>query len=304
MRRFKDHSLFLLGLWAISSLAWWTFAFWPAADNQIEWLRAAQYACFGSGESGLPDAGGWLMLVATPLTFLLALAIVFGKEILAEGLSRFRQGLSFRLFIVIGIFAVQIGWISSRVLTVYKDSQQDFSFDRQLLQEPFPASYPKRNVVVQNFNLVDHRGNAFHLGGMLSEHRALVVTFAFANCKTICPAIVGQMKEAALSVDPRKARFVVITLDPRRDTPRSIAQWAKRLSLPEHAHLLSGDVSEVESVLRNFEVPFKRDLKTGDIQHPPVTHVLSSQGRIVYSLSNVPSSWLAAAVDEVNALSQ
>ncbi len=78
---------------------------------------------------------------------------------------------------------------------------------------------------------------------------------------------------------------VVVTLDPWRDTPGRLPYLASKLGLEAGERLLGGEVEDVEAVLDRWEVPRRRDLRTGDIVHPPLVYVVDPAGRIAYSAS-------------------
>ena len=56
--------------------AWWALALWPAGDTTPEWVLRTREVCFGTTEDGLPNAGGWLLLIGQPLGMVGFLAIV------------------------------------------------------------------------------------------------------------------------------------------------------------------------------------------------------------------------------------
>jgi hypothetical protein len=77
---------YLLTGWIITTLIWWSFAFAPITSEAPDWLKRAQYVCFGSLPGGLPNSGGWLLLIGGPLMLLLSLLVGFYDE-LKKGLN-------------------------------------------------------------------------------------------------------------------------------------------------------------------------------------------------------------------------
>ena len=65
---------------------WWAFALWPV-DASAEWLTRARNVCFGVGPSGMPDAGGWILLIGQPLGMAGVLVVGWRRE-LARGMAR------------------------------------------------------------------------------------------------------------------------------------------------------------------------------------------------------------------------
>ena len=120
---------------------------------------------------------------------------------------------------------------------------------------------------------------------MLTSSQPLLVTFAFGNCATICPVVVHQAVVALerLEGEGIRAGLLVVSLDPWRDTPARLPSVAERWTLPEGAHVVSGDVADVEAALDAWGVPRTRDARTGDIVHPALTYVVDPGGTIRYS---------------------
>ena len=85
----------LLSILAITA-AWWALAFWPAGAAEPEWLSRTRAACFGSAPGGLPDAGGWVLLIGEPIGMLGVLAAVWGRT-LRRDLERVRAVRRWRL---------------------------------------------------------------------------------------------------------------------------------------------------------------------------------------------------------------
>ncbi len=51
----------------------------------------------------------------------------------------------------------------------------------------------------------------------------------FTNCNQICPGMVGRLKDLQDSVKDPRVKLVSFTLDPERDTPEQLRQYAERL---------------------------------------------------------------------------
>lgn len=117
---------------------------------------------------------------------------------------------------------------------------------------------------------------AMFLGG-----RAQVVAMVYTHCAQACPAIVAELKriEAALGTEA-DVGFVLASMDPERDTPERLREFASRASLdPARWTLLGapeGDVMELGAVLG---VQFRR-LPDGEFAHANMLVVLDRGGEI------------------------
>jgi cytochrome oxidase Cu insertion factor (SCO1/SenC/PrrC family) len=115
---------------------------------------------------------------------------------------------------------------------------------------------------------------------------------------TVCPIVMHTLKTAAESIaQPHNA--VVVTLDPWRDTPRSLPSLAEKWKLPPGAQLLSGSVKDVLGMLAAYKAGASRDAKTGEISHPPLFYVVDAEGTLRYALLNPSAQALTDAVHRV-----
>jgi protein SCO1/2 len=146
-----------------------------------------------------------------------------------------------------------------------------------------PAGYRVEDRPAPALDLLDQAG----ANVTLEEYagRPLLVTFVFGHCETICPLIVRETVAARrrLAAEGVDAAAVVLTLDPWRDTPSRLEYLASRLGLETDERLLGGEVSVVEEALDRWDVPRERDLRTGDIVHPPLVYVIDVSGRVAFA---------------------
>ena len=281
----------LLVLWSVAVLGWWGLAFFPTPPGEDSWLAAAQAACFGSLPGGLPAASGWIMLTLAPLLMLAALFVAFRDELRAT-LPSLRRAPAWRVLALVlaCLGAVEMGFAAVRVQRAARIAGTSFD---STITEPLPADYPRTSEPVPAFQLVDDRGVTF-------EHTALagsptVLSFVFAHCATVCPALERTLAAAARDLGG-DARIVLVTLDPWRDTPASLAGAVAASPLPAGARFLSGDPDEVCRLLDALQVARERDLRTGDVSHVPLVMLVDAQGRVAYRFSNPPAAWIIEGV--------
>lgn len=288
-------AILLLGIWLVATSLLWALAFFPAPGTAPEWLVSARNACFGSMEDGLPGPAGWMILILSPLSLLAAAWTAWNLEI-RSGLRELARGVTGRsvLLIVAATVAWEGAWVAAKIRTGIQLANADF---RAEANGDLPPGYPRADRPAPPLDLVDQAGARISLGSF--SGKAVVLTFAFAHCTTICPAIVEQSKQALAGLDESRVSLLVVTLDPWRDTPRSLPSLARKWNLPANAHVLSGEVPMVTRVLDDFQIPWKRDEKNGDIAHPALTYVISPEGRIAYAFNNAPPRWLAQAASRL-----
>jgi len=134
--------------------------------------------------------------------------------------------------------------------------------------------------------MIDQHGAAARLADLAGH--PLVVTMGYARCTSVCPAIVEEMKGVERTVGARSqdVRFVLLSLDPGRDSPQSLAAFAAerrldparwRLLAPRHAD----SVRDLAAVLGVNYAPAGADA----IAHSALIVVVDRQGVVRYRQS-------------------
>lgn len=286
--------LWMLLFWLLATMGWWAFAFAPASGSP-EWFLAARNACFGTLENGLPDTYGWMVLVLAPGSMLLGLLVAWYDELKAGLLGAlFAPRGRFTLLVLATLIAAE-GWMVGGVIR--KGLQVSAMSFRSDETGELPPDYPRTAKAPPEFSLVNQHGHQVRLADL--KGKVVLVTFAFAHCQTVCPALVGQALSALRFADTGRYHLLIVTLDPWRDTPRALPSLARKWGLPENAWVLSGPVPEVERVIRAFNVPYERNARTGDVSHPALLFLLDTDGLLAYTFNNAPPAWLREASERL-----
>jgi protein SCO1 len=273
--RVGDETLALAALGFLLSVtaAWWAVALWPLAETAPGWLQTARAVCFGAHDDGLPNAGGWILLIGEPIGMGAALWILWGGPLAAglRGLASSRGGrgvlAAAAVLVLAGVAAAGLrvtggpGGAHAATAAVPALSALD---------APAPP-----------LGLVDQHGERLELERF--RGRPVLVTFAYGQCRTVCPLLVSD----ALRVRdgfPGTA-LVVVTLDPWRDTPPRLPHIAASWGLGADAHVVTGEPARVEEVLAAWGATGSRDPRTGEVVHPPLTVVVDAAGRLAFATS-------------------
>ena len=149
-----------------------------------------------------------------------------------------------------------------------------YVFNGLLFDDPVTA--PGFTLTDQNFQRVSLRD--FH-------GQIVLLFFGFTNCPDACPATLETWKQLrrALGENSQHVRFVMITLDPERDTAERLG---KHLSLfhPEFIGL-TGSVTEIEDVAQDYNVFFET-ANVGSasgylVNHTTLTYIIDTNGKLV-----------------------
>ena len=271
--------------------SWWALALWPLSAATPAWLARTRLVCFGATLEGLPDAGGWVLLVGQPLGMLVMLFAVWGKDVRA-GLVALLERVSGQITVGIAGAAIVAG-LAGVVARVRDANAAPFIANPAGL---LASQLTRLNDVPPELALVNQTGRTVTLDQY--RGKAVLITFAFAHCQTVCPLVVHSALSArdriAETAPERTPAVLVITLDPWRDTPARLAAIAAQWGMTGESHVLSGDPDVVERALNAWRIPRVRNEKTGDLSHPVMVYVVGPNGRIVYSVNGSAEQIIAA----------
>jgi protein SCO1/2 len=111
--------------------------------------------------------------------------------------------------------------------------------------------------------------------------KVVVVTFVYASCTDTCPILTAKL--AALQ-EPLGADlgahvvFVAITVDPKRDTPAVLREYARHHGVrPPGWVFLTGTPAEINVVARGYGV-YARRAPGGDVDHTFLTSIVDRSG--------------------------
>lgn len=128
----------------------------------------------------------------------------------------------------------------------------------KLLENPstVPSELPLWDPAgVQDFSLMNYDGRYITKQDLLG--RPWVACFIFTRCLGPCPTITRQMKEIQDRLKEYDFRLVTFTVDPARDTPEVLAEYARINGAdPDKWYFLTGDQSEIYGLIHHsFRMP-------------------------------------------------
>jgi protein SCO1/2 len=152
-----------------------------------------------------------------------------------------RRGSATRTGIVVGALLVAAA-VGSLWLSVSARDRND---------EPLPVL-----ATVPDFSLVEASGRTVSRQDLAGG--PWVADLVFTHCGGICPTMTAEMSRLARqSEDVAGARFVSISVDPERDTPQALTEYAERHGADRSRWLfLTGDETEIRRLaLEGLKLP-------------------------------------------------
>lgn len=128
--------------------------------------------------------------------------------------------------------------------------------------------------------------------------RPQVLAMVYTRCAHTCPAILAEFKrmEAALPAAGDAPGFVLVSMDPERDTPARLAEFTASARLhPARWTLLTGDAEGVRELAAVLGIRYRPE-PGGEWSHSNAYLVLDADGRIVHRQEGLgqPDAALAA----------
>ena len=113
----------------------------------------------------------------------------------------------------------------------------------------------------------------------------VVMAMIFASCTYACPLIVNDMRkvEAALPEGEKgSTKFVLISIDPERDSPKTLLEYSKKQNLDlSRWELLTGNKDDIRSLAVLLGFKYKKN-ENGDYSHSNLINVFNREGEIVF----------------------
>lgn len=281
----------LLALWLFMVLCLWGAAFFPTTVFSDAWVRAAQAACFGTLEDGLPARQGWILLVISPLFILSILWASHGDE-LRGAFSYLRSSRAARWMALplIGFLMLDAHWVGVTVTNAARLRAANLP-PKTITR--LPADYPRGKKPAPAFNLINQLGE--RMDHRSFQNKVTILTFAFAHCSSICPFIIKDALSAQQEVNSPDLQTIIISIDPWRDTPATLPAMAQSWSLNHNAFLLTETPDVITKTLERYQIKTARDQKNGQINHAGQTMLVDRNGDIAYSFLNPTTEWITTA---------
>jgi protein SCO1 len=160
--------------------------------------------------------------------------------------------------------------------------------------ESYGASLDRSDLSAQSLyqltpsfvNESGRRVQLIDLGGKFA-----VVALFFTSCPSACPTLVRELQglqRALPAAVLRETRFVLISIDPERDTPEALRQYALRMKLdPEHFTLLQGRPDDVRELAAVLGFAYGRPGEGAALAHSKLVTVLNRQGEVLLQQAGV-----------------
>jgi cytochrome oxidase Cu insertion factor (SCO1/SenC/PrrC family) len=136
-------------------------------------------------------------------------------------------------------------------------------------------------------SLIDERGRTISLSSY--RGKVVVLTFFDGRCNDICPVLGAEIRQADadLGARARGVSFLTVNTDPAATAVSGLERVLATTELGDvpNWHMLTGPLSELNSVWRAYGVSVTFDTATRTATHNDVMYFVDGKGRFVYGAS-------------------
>jgi protein SCO1/2 len=148
-----------------------------------------------------------------------------------------------------------------------------------------------------NFDLT--RADGVKVTGETYRGKVVAIYFGFTHCPDVCPAALANLADVAKRVNNPDFQILFVTVDPDRDTPPVLREYAAAFT--PQMHSLYGSANQLADVARRYRVA--HGIKQGppyEVMHSNAVFFFDRNGRA--RLATLDSSRPAEMAEDVTRL--
>lgn len=135
------------------------------------------------------------------------------------------------------------------------------------------------------FTLVDDTGATVTESEF--EGQATLVYFGFSYCPDVCPTALQKLGAAQerMGDAAEEVQFVMVTVDPERDTPEQMAVYVTNNGFPEGLRGFTGTVEQIEAMKDAYKVyaqkvPLEDSPMDYTVDHQDIVYLMGKDGQL------------------------
>ena len=135
-----------------------------------------------------------------------------------------------------------------------------------------PELSPREKIRLRyfpNIELVTHEGRKVRFYEDLIKDKVVMINMMFTTCPGVCPGIMANLLKVQKLLGDRVGKEIFmysLSLDPARDTPRVLGEYARKRRLGPGWTLLTGKVEDMEVLRRKLGFTNPNPLLDKDIE--------------------------------------
>lgn len=133
-----------------------------------------------------------------------------------------------------------------------------------------------------NFSLTSDQGQPVTAKNY--QGNFVLVYFGYTHCPDICPETMTRLLQVLQKIgnDAQKVRILFISVDPTRDTPKSLHTYLSAFDA-QHIVGLTGTVQQIEALAKTYRVAYEAGPTDAhenyEVMHSSAIYIFDAQGR-------------------------
>ncbi len=113
--------------------------------------------------------------------------------------------------------------------------------------------------------------------------KPLVLALIYASCPHVCPMTVADIQKIRKGLPEeikKEVNFLLVTIDPKKDTPKALKKFAEERSITDWT-LLNGGADAVLELAMMLGVKYKK-FESGGYSHSNIISIVDAQGVVIH----------------------
>jgi protein SCO1/2 len=184
-----------------------------------------------------------------------------------------RGGLDLRVMLALVVIVVIAGGVALLTTSGAPHRARSKTYAGLIVTPPKSAPpLQLRNYKGEMVNINQYRG------------KAVLVTFLYTHCPDVCPLIASNLRVAQNLMGPKesaKAQVIAVSVDPRGDTPKTVAAFLALHGMTGRMKYLIGSAGELARVWKAWGVGSVQDAQQPQfINHSAIIYGISASDKI------------------------
>ncbi len=126
----------------------------------------------------------------------------------------------------------------------------------------------------------DESGKTISLADL--KEKKQIMAMIFTSCTYACPLILNDMKKIESQTKSKDVNYLLVSIDPARDTPEVLKSFAERNNLDLNKwRLITGNQNGISELAAVLGFRYKKE-KDGSFSHSNIISVLNENGEIAF----------------------
>lgn len=132
------------------------------------------------------------------------------------------------------------------------DAEDPHAHHRMAMGNASASPAADTDIVIHDKTLINQDGESLRFATDVVGDHIVVMDFVYTTCTTVCPVLSALFSQLQDQLND-EVRLVSVSVDPGRDTPERLKQYAEKIGAKPGWVWLTGEKSSVDDVLRGVD---------------------------------------------------